>query len=81
MNLPTIAASWQTGYGRLLLAKLALVGLLLLMGAHNHFNLVPRVVAGDVGAATDLRQIVRRELAVVAVVVVLTALLVNTSPA
>ena len=81
VNLPTIAASWQTGYGRLLLAKLALVGLLLLMGAHNHFNLVPRVVAGDVGAATDLRQIVRRELAVVAVVVVLTALLVNTSPA
>lgn len=80
VNLPTIAAAWQTGYGRLLLGKLVLVGILLLMGAHNHFNVVPDVTAGNAAAAAELRQIVRWELVVVGVVVVLTALLVNTSP-
>lgn len=80
VNLPTLAASWQTGYGRLLLAKLVLVGVLLLMGAHNHFNVVPHVVEGDDGAADELRGVVRWELAVVGLVVVLTALLVNATP-
>lgn len=80
VNLPSMAAAWQTGYGRLLLAKLVLVGLLLALGAHNHVNVVPGVVRGEHGAAAVLRRVVRWELVVIGAVVVLTALLVNTTP-
>ena len=80
VNLPTIAAAWQTGYGQLLLAKLTLVGVLLALGAHNHFNVVPDVTDGDPAAAVELRRVVVWEMVLVLAVVVLTALLVNTTP-
>ncbi len=80
VNLPTLAATWETGYGQLLLAKLALVGVLAALGAHNHFKVVPMLEHRDAGAHAALRRTVTTEVAVVIVVVALTALLVNASP-
>lgn len=79
-NLPTMSSTWSTGYGRLLLAKLALVGLLALLGAHNHFNVVPHIVNGRENAVAELRRTVSIEAVLAVAVVALTALLVNTTP-
>lgn len=81
-NLPTISATWQTSYGRILMAKLLLVGGLAALGAHNHFRVVPRIVDGEDGhhALHELRRTVSVEIVLVVVIIALTALLVNTSP-
>lgn len=79
-NLPTVAAAWSTGYGRLLLAKLLVVGVLALLGAHNHFNVVPHINRGDEDAVVELRRTVSVEVVLAVLVVGLTALLVNTTP-
>ena len=43
--LPTPSALWTSSWGLLLVAKVVLVGAVALMGAHNHFRLIPRLEA------------------------------------
>ncbi len=80
VNLPELAALWTTGYGQVLLVKLALVTILGTLGAWNHFHVVPRVVAGEEGALGDLRHKVRTEILLMLAILALTAVLVNLSP-
>ncbi|HET9069565.1 MAG TPA: CopD family protein, partial [Amaricoccus sp.] len=51
-----------TAYGRLLLAKLALVGLLLLLAALNRFRLTPAIARGDGAGARAFRRSVTAEI-------------------
>jgi copper transport protein len=41
--LPDVAALWETNWGRLLIAKVALVAVVAGLGAYNHFRLIPRL--------------------------------------
>lgn len=80
VNLPTLDALWDTGYGQILVAKLALVGLLGAVGGYNHLRVVPAVTDGDDDALARLRHTVAAEAAMIVLVLALTALLVNQSP-
>src|SRR5690606_12973108 len=51
--------AWQTDYGRLLLAKLALVGLMLLIGAYNRYRLTRPVLQDEGGASPFARRLCR----------------------
>jgi copper transport protein len=77
------SALWETTYGRLLLAKVALLLPLLAIGAFNNRVSVPRLRTGAIGAH-DRRAFVRAvttELALMLVVVGVTAALVAEPPA
>jgi copper transport protein len=70
------SALLDTGYGRLVIAKTVLFGVLVVLGAWNRYSSVPR-------ADTDLRPlrlISRSELAIGAVVLALTGLLASLGP-
>jgi copper transport protein len=74
---------WDTTYGLLLLAKLALVLPVLALGAYNNRYSVPRFRAG-VTSAAERRRFARAagaELALLAGVVAVTAVLVSEPPA
>ncbi len=68
---------WGSTYGRLVLAKVVLFVVLVALGAHNRFRIVPALDA----ALNRLRRNVRVEIGVVAVVLGVTAALVATTPA
>lgn len=53
-QLASAGALVSTGYGRALVAKLALVGLVVALGAYNHYRLVPVVVVEDDAVAWRL---------------------------
>ncbi len=74
---------WDTTYGLLLLTKVALVLPLLALGAYNNRRAVPRLRAGIASAAERERftRMVAGELALVLVVVGVTAVLVTEPPA
>jgi len=72
----TVDALISTDFGRLVIAKTALLGFLALLGAVNHFRNVP--AAGRV--LTGLRRVGSVELMVGATVVLLAAALVNVAP-
>lgn len=67
-----------TPYGRLLLVKLALVALLLGFAALNKWRLVPRLSAGEAGAALRLRRSIAAEIALVALILLATAVLTSS---
>ena len=46
-QLASLAALWETAYGRALVAKLAFVGLVAAVGGYNHSVLVPAIAADD----------------------------------
>jgi hypothetical protein len=74
---------WETTYGRLLLAKLALVLPLLALGAYNNRFAVPRLKAG-IASAVERTRFLRTagaELAPMAAIVGVTAVLVAQPPA
>jgi copper transport protein len=74
---------WETQYGLLLLAKIALVVPLLGLGAFNNRFVVPRLRAG-VAQPRERRRFMRTagvELAVMVSIIAVTAVLVNESPA
>ncbi len=78
----TLDAVTGTGYGRLLLVKVAVVGLVAAFGAYNHFRLVPALGRGQTSASlAQLWTTVRLEVALLAVVVALTSVLVVVTPA
>ncbi|MBP7000750.1 CopD family protein [Amaricoccus sp.] len=63
VQLGSAAALIDTAYGRLLLAKLAAVALLLALAAHNRLRLTPAIAAGDPDAPARLRRSVLAEIA------------------
>ncbi len=84
-----IVGSWSalvaTGYGVVLLAKVALVASVASVAGWNRFHLLPAVLEADgfqdrSGAARRLRQAVRLEAAGLLAVLLLTGFLVNAVP-
>jgi copper transport protein len=74
---------WETTYGLLLLAKIALILPLLALGAYNNRRAVPRLRAG-IASLMERRRFLRTvgaELAVMATIVGVTAVLVNAPQA
>jgi copper transport protein len=74
---------WDTTYGQLLLAKIALVLPLLLIGLYNNRFAVPRLKRG-VASGVEQRRFLRAagtELAIMAAIVGVTAVLVTEPPA
>ena len=77
-HVESVGMLFTSTYGRLLLAKVALVLLVLVLGAVNWRRLTPQLVAGE--GAGALRSNAIRELAIAQVVILVTALLVRTPP-
>ena len=69
---------WATGYGQVLLVKLALVGLALTWGAAHHFLAVPRI--DRPGVAGVLSRSMLGESAVAMAVLLAAAVLVDSKP-
>lgn len=78
LHLPGLGALFTTGYGRLLLAKLALVAVVLGFGARNFRVLTPRLGSAEGDGA--MHRSATLELTVAQLVLLATALLVRTSP-
>jgi copper transport protein len=83
LQVRTWSNLWETTYGLLLLAKVALVVPLLALGAYNNRYAVPRLRAG-IASVLERRRFLRAagtELAVMVTIVGVTAVLVNAEPA
>lgn len=83
LQLGALRGLWETQYGLLLLAKIALVLPLLALGAFNNRYAVPRLRAG-VATPGERRRFLRAagaELAIMVAIVGVTAVLVNAPPA
>ena len=79
--LPSLDDLWSTGYGLALLMKVALVAVVIVLGAYNRRHLVPAVSAGAAaGPRRRLARIVSVELAMLLAVVGVTSVLVARSP-
>jgi copper transport protein len=74
LHLPALPALWQTGYGRMLLAKVALVGVAAAFGVWNWRRMKPRLEAGD--PPIRIQRTATGELLVGALVLLATAVLV-----
>ncbi|HET7584131.1 MAG TPA: CopD family protein [Gemmatimonadaceae bacterium] len=74
-HLHRLDALWTTPYGYTLLAKLTLVAVVIILGAHNWRRVGPRVTQDE--QANELRKTARAELAAALGVLALTALLVS----
>jgi putative copper export protein len=72
-HVRSVQALTGSAYGRTLSAKVLLAVAILVLGAVNHFRLVPRAIAGEPGASLD--RAVRAELAFGAAVLGASALL------
>lgn len=72
---------WATPWGRLLVAKLVVVAVAAGFGAHNHHVIAPALehAEEDVATVARLSKTLRFEVAALAVVTVLTALLVRAA--
>jgi putative copper export protein len=74
LHLGGLAALWGSGYGRALLLKLGVVGVVVATGGYNYLRVRP--VAGSVAGARRLRRSSTVELAIAIVVLAVTAVLV-----
>jgi copper transport protein len=74
------SALWTTEFGRLLLAKLAVVAVVVAIGTHNHRVLVPTLAEGDDEVAHRFRRFVSAEVVLFGAILLLTALLVVANP-
>jgi copper transport protein len=77
MRLPHVSDLWETGYGRLLVVKLAIVSLALAWGGIHHFFVRPRIAAGR---DPRVRPSLVGEAALALVVLLAAAALTNASP-
>jgi len=77
-HLPTISALWKTHYGQALFRKLVVIGIMALVGAFNWLVIRPRLQNPD--TISLLRKSAAVELTIGAAVILLTAILVGTSP-
>jgi copper transport protein len=83
LQVRTWSGLWETKYGLLLLAKVALVLPLLALGAYNNRYAVPRL-RRQIASALEQRRFLRAataELAIMVAIVGVTAVLVNAPPA
>jgi copper transport protein len=78
LRLPHVHDLWSTGYGHVLLVKLALVALALVWGAVHHFVAVPRIQRGGVVGLLSRSMI--GESAVAMAVLLAAAVLVDSKP-
>lgn len=70
-----------TGYGQFLIGKILIVAVLLLFAAANKWRLVPAFERGDATASRRLRRSIALEMALIAVILLITAVLTTmTSP-
>jgi putative copper export protein len=76
MHLGTLSALWASDYGRVLLVKLAVIAIIAAFGAVNWRVLRPAM--GDVAGARRIRGSAMTELAIGALVLAVTAVLVAT---
>lgn len=67
-------------YGRLVLAKSALLLVLVGMGAINRYLSVPQIARNEAGSASALRRLVLGEIVLLVLVVAVTAWLIDTTP-
>lgn len=90
MLLGSIPALWQTDYGRILTIKLVFVALMMAIGFHNRYHLIPLIRAWarppQLAAEADaplgrLQTMLRIDTAAVLVVLIAAATLGNTHPA
>ncbi|MGP9810958.1 copper resistance CopC/CopD family protein [Rhodopseudomonas sp. NSM] len=65
IQLGRVEALWRSDYGRILIAKLALVALLLLVALWNRLRVTPQFAAGDGRAGPALRRMIAAELVLV----------------
>ena len=91
-----LTALWSTTYGRLVMAKVGVVAVVLALAAHNRYRLVPHLMTledgGDTAVARDgsdrraaagwprLRSNVLAEIALILAALAITAVLVNVVP-
>lgn len=81
-RVDTIAALAGSAYGRTLLAKLAVVGLAVLLGAFNRFFVMPGVLAAETPhLARRFKLVLQVEAAVLFAALILAVLLAATPPA
>jgi copper transport protein len=83
LQVRTWSGLWETEYGLLLLAKIALLLPLLALGAYNNRYAVPRCKSGIASPLERRRflQTIGAELSIMTAVVAVTAVLINTDPA
>jgi copper transport protein len=79
INLPSLGSLFDSGYGKLLLAKSVGFAALIGFGIYNRFRLIPALVAGETGAR-PLQKGVRLEVIVVAVTVLIAVVLAQVPP-
>jgi copper transport protein len=77
-ELDSVAALWETGYGRLLALKVGLVAGVLVLGAINWKRLSPRL--GSEAGNRAMQRSATIEFLLANVVLIVTAILVRTSP-
>ena len=86
LHIPTLASLWQTSYGLALIAKIALLGLTLMIASVNLLRTKPRLVASrerpelGAGAASLLRRLVSGEVVIVAGAIFAAAILTSLAP-
>ncbi len=83
LEVRTWRGLWETAYGLLLLAKIALVVPLVALGAYNNRYAVPRLEAG-IASPSERRRFLRvagAELGIMVAIVAVTSVLINTRPA
>jgi copper transport protein len=76
--LPVWADLVRSTYGAITLAKVAGLGVLVLFGAHHRYRVLPRLA--EVGAPEELARSLRKEVAVMSVVILLGGLLAYVAP-
>ena len=76
LRLPTVASLWESTYGRVLLIKLVFVGCVVTLGALNWRRMLPAL--GDEASARRITRTASAELALAALVLAVTAVLVST---
>jgi copper transport protein len=75
-HLDTLSSLWQSGYGRTLLVKLSLVGLVLLAGAYNWQRGTPRLTAPGEDGVRAFTRSASIEIGLGMLVLAITAILV-----
>ncbi len=80
VRLPHLSQLWSTGYGQVLLVKIALVCLALLWGAFHHFVVVPALERADGGFLNRIGRSLVGESMVGMAVLLLAAILVDSRP-
>jgi copper transport protein len=80
VRLPHVSDLWSTGYGRVLLVKIGLVGFALLWGAFHHFVVAPALERADAGFLGRIGRSLAGESMVGMAVLLVAAILVDSRP-